>query len=269
MSPKIAPAQTGQFRRGRVVLFAGIGDSTDIVANYLSDRYADLVVIVEGPVDRIKMTRRRAQRIGWPAAIGQVLFVIAVLPLLERKGTRRKVDILRTARMADASFVPTYSVTSVNDPESTDLLRSLDPDVVVINGTRIIAAHILGSIACPVINMHAGITPQYRGVHGGYWALRDRHPDLVGTTIHLVDAGIDTGSILVQAHFGITEADSFATYPYLHLAAGLPALAEQVDRALSGATPEPCDLDATGTFPLRYQPTIWGYLWYRVAHGVR
>ena len=69
------------------------------------------------------------------------------------------------------------------------LLTSLRPVVVVVNGTRIIAARVLESAGCPVVNLHAGITPRYRGVHGGYWALAERHPEWVGTTVHLVDPG--------------------------------------------------------------------------------
>ena len=63
----------------------------------------------------------------------------------------------------------------------------------------------LGSLGCPVVNVHAGITPRYRGVHGGYWALAERHPEWVGTTVHLVDPGIDTGAILAQATFDVSR----------------------------------------------------------------
>ena len=82
--------------------------------------------------------------------------------------------------------------------------------------------------------MHAGITPAYRGVHGGYWALAEGRTDLVGTTIHLVDEGIDTGGVIEQASFSPTEADTFVTYPYLHTAAGLPPLIEAVRGILRG-----------------------------------
>ena len=61
----------------------------------------------------------------------------------------------------------------------------------MVNGTRIISSRVLDSIGCPIINTHAGITPRYRGVHGGYWALAEGHPEEVGTTVHLVDKGIE------------------------------------------------------------------------------
>ena len=97
----------------------------------------------------------------------------------------------------------------------------------------------LQSLGCPVVNMHAGITPRYRGVHGGYWALAERHPEWVGTTVHLVDPGIDTGAILAQATFDVTDEDTIATYPDLHLIHGLALLGTQVDRVLAGQELEP------------------------------
>jgi methionyl-tRNA formyltransferase len=117
--------------------------------------------------------------------------------------------------------------------------------------------------------MHAGITPRYRGVHGGYWALVEQHPEWVGTTVHLVDPGIDTGRILAQATFEVTGADSFATYPDLHLVHGLPLLGAQIDGLLAG---DELDEGLTSIAPgsgLYYHPTCWGYLWRRWRHGVR
>ena len=130
------------------------------------------------------------------------------------------------------------------------------------------------------MNTHAGITPRYRGVHGGYWALAEGRADLVGTTVHLVDPGIDTGAVLARAYFAPGPDDSIATYPYLHLAWGLPALAEEVARLLRRPGPAtapprrprrggPEGGDEPGTSQLRWHPTLWGYLARRWRAGVR
>jgi methionyl-tRNA formyltransferase len=160
-------------------------------------------------------------------------------------------------------------VPSVNDAHVVPLLRSLQPALVVVNGTRIIAARVLDGVGCPVINMHAGITPRYRGVHGGYWALVEHHPEWVGTTVHLVDAGIDTGGILAQTTFEVTGKDSFSTYPALHLVHGLALLAFQVEKAMTGQPLEPTPERIAPGSTLYYHPTLWGYLWCRWRHGVR
>ena len=257
-------------RTPRIVLLAGPGDTTDIVANYLSDRVPELEVIVEEHASRRTMARRRAARVGWPTVIGQVLFVTTALPVLRWRGRRRIAEILATTGLDATPRLPVRRVESVNAPETLALLQERAPALVVVNGTRIISARVLDAVASPFVNTHAGTTPRYRGVHGGYWALAEGHPELVGTTVHLVDAGIDTGGILARAPFTVTATDSIATYPYLHLAAGLPHLAEQIERILSGEDLVPLAGDqATGDSRLYLHPNLWEYLRRRVVDGVR
>jgi folate-dependent phosphoribosylglycinamide formyltransferase PurN len=254
---------------GRVVLLAGPGDSTDIVANFLASRVPDLVLIVEEPPSRLQMAKRRARRVGRLAAAGQVLFVALLLPALRRQGARRRADILRAALVDETPREPHHRVPSVNDAQVIALLSSLRPAVVVVNGTRIISARVLQSAGCPFVNMHAGITPRYRGVHGGYWALAERHPEWVGTTVHLVDPGIDTGGILAQSVFDVTSEDSFATYPFLHLVNGLPLLGAEIDKVMAGQVLTPASEGIARGSRLFYHPTLWGYLRCRLLQGVR
>jgi folate-dependent phosphoribosylglycinamide formyltransferase PurN len=254
---------------GRVVLLAGPGDSTDIVANFLASRVPDLVVVLEEPPSRLRMARRRAGRAGWPSAIGQVLFVALIQPVLRRRGARRRDAILAAASVDQTHRSPEYRVPSVNGEQTVALLTALRPVMVVVNGTRIIATRVLDSAGCPIVNLHAGITPRYRGVHGGYWALAERHPEWVGTTVHLVDPGIDTGGILAQSVFEVTSEDSFTTYPYLHLVHGLPLLGAQVDKVMAGGDLEPQPAGMAPGSDLYYHPTLWGYLRCRWRLGVR
>jgi folate-dependent phosphoribosylglycinamide formyltransferase PurN len=264
-------AAPGEPRRGsgRVVLLAGPGRSTDVVANYLTSRVHDLVVIVEDPQSRLMMVRRRARRVGWIAAVGQVLFIVLLLPLLRHRGRRRRDAIFRSASLDTTHRTPDLHVPSVNDERAVSLLTSLRPDVVVVHGTRIIAQRVLEAADCPVVNMHAGLTLRYRGVHGGYWALAEGHPDWVGTTVHLVDPGIDTGGILAQTTFEVSDQDTIATYPELHLVKGLPLLGSQIDKVLAGSELGVLPAGLAPGSGLYYHPTLWRYLWHRWRDGVR
>jgi len=254
---------------GRVVLLAGSDENTSMVANYLDSRVQDLVLVVESPPSRVRMARRRARRVGWVDATGQILFVALVLPVLRRTGKQRRESIRKAASVDTRPRAPDFEVPSVNDDRTVSLLAELHPSVVVVHGTRIIAARLLGSLDCPVLNVHAGLTPLYRGVHGGYWALAEHHPEWVGTTVHLVDPGIDTGGILEQVTFAVTDEDSIGTYADLHLVHGLPLLAAQVEKALEGRTLEPVAASVAPGSYLRYHPTLWGYVRRRWSSGVR
>jgi methionyl-tRNA formyltransferase len=202
-------------------------------------------------------------------ATGQILFVALVLPVLRHRGKRRRASIRKAASVDTRPRAPDFVVPSVNDDLTISLLTELHPSVVVVHGTRIIARPLLNSLDCPVLNVHAGLTPRYRGVHGGYWALAEHHPEWVGTTVHLVDPGIDTGGILGQVTFTVTDEDSIGTYADLHLVHGLPLLAAQVEKVLEGEALEPVAAGLAPGSHLRYHPTLWGYFRRRWAGGVR
>ena len=270
----------------RIVVLGRINDpAAAIVVHYLGDRFDDVVLVVEQSPSRIALARRRARRLGWVSVAGQMAFVGLVLPVLQRRGRERVRAILADAGLDVSPPAEVRQVESVNAPETIALLQDLAPAVVVVQGTRIISPAVLAAVGCPFVNTHGGITPRYRGVHGGYWALTEGRPDLVGTTVHLVDPGIDTGTVLARTYFAPGPRDSIATYFYLHLASGLPALAEQVERLVASGqaepipqTPAPAGSATSGTSGttsvpgesrLWWHPTLWGYLMRRWRHGVR
>jgi folate-dependent phosphoribosylglycinamide formyltransferase PurN len=253
-----------------VVLLARDRFSTRIVFHRLRASFPDLRVVIEDGVSRAVLLRGRVRRLGLLLAAGQVLFSLAAAPLLRRAAAAR-IAALKREHALDDSPIPEEVVTrvpSVNSDEARAVLAALAPRVVVVNGTRIIGRRTLGCVDAPFLNMHAGITPLYRGVHGGYWAVAEGRPHEAGTTVHRVDEGIDTGEVLAQATFAVTPADSIATYPYLHLAAGLPLLEEQIRAALEGRLEARPPL-AGAESRLRYHPTLWGYLWRRLRKGAR
>jgi methionyl-tRNA formyltransferase len=255
---------------GKVVLLATAGEGTNVIYHALAAAGPVPTLVLETPVPRSTFLRRRAKRLGVATATGQALFMVTALPTLRWQGRERASEICRVHALdrspIDASA---YHVDSANGKDAQQLLATLTPDVVVINGTRILSTATLDATPAPFLNMHAGITPAYRGVHGGYWALADGRRDLVGTTIHYVDKGIDTGAIIGQTTFAVEPRDSFATYPLLHIAAGLPMLLDAVAQILAGAPPSTRPpLAGAEESKLRSHPTLWEYVGRRVRDGV-
>lgn len=244
---------------GPLVLLARDAPSTRIVYHALEARFPGVAVVLEPPVPRRQLLARRVRKLGLPTVAGQLLFMGAVLPRLRRAGAARVDEICREHGLGRAAIPEdrVRRVPSVNSDAARQALRELGPAVIVVNGTRIIGRQTLAAVDAPFINLHAGITPQYRGVHGGYWALAEGRPELAGSTVHLVDEGVDTGAVLAQACFTPGPADSFATYPYLHLAVGVPLLADAVAAAFAGELrPRPYPALPSR---LRTHPTLWQY----------
>ncbi|WP_341482292.1 formyltransferase family protein [Geothrix paludis] len=127
------------------------------------------------------------------------------------------------------------------------------------------AKETLSAIRVPVMNFRSGITPKYRGQGGGYWALVNGDPDHAGVTVHLVDAGVDTGDVIYQARFTPSRRDNFATYFYLQAATFPPIAVKAVEDALRGdLKPFRPSLPSE----LRDHPTLWAYLARGLQDGV-
>jgi phosphoribosylglycinamide formyltransferase 1 len=255
-----------------VVLLGDRGTPTRAVFHWLAAGLGpdvELRAFLESSPSRLTLARRRARRLGWGTVAGHVLFVGALMPALRVQGRRRIAEIATQHGLVFDPIPRGAYVESVNDPHTLELVAEAKPDLVVVHGTRIIAERVLREIDVPVVNVHAGITPRYRGVHGGYWAFVDGRPELAGTTVHLVDTGIDTGGILGQSSFVRAREDTIATYPYLHLACGLPVLVAVASAFLKGEELDPCPpLVGAEESHLRWHPTAWGYVATRLRHGV-
>jgi folate-dependent phosphoribosylglycinamide formyltransferase PurN len=252
-----------------IVMLAGCSESTNIVYHALKDHVAISRVIVEDAPGRIQFLRNRARTLGWRRVAGQVAFRAGVVPLLERTSRQRITELKTQFGLCETSIPPQFvhRVQSVNAEETLALLRQFAPRVVVVNGTRIIGRRLLQMVDATFINMHAGITPAYRGVHGAYWALVSGDAARCGVTVHVVDAGIDTGPIVEQATFAAGPADTFVTYPYHQLHAGLPLLVRAVTDALAGQLR--LRDGPSGPSALWSHPTIGQYVINRAVRGVK
>jgi len=79
----------------------------------------------------------------------------------------------------------------------SDFLKS---DVYVVFGCSYIKGELVDFLVKQkAINIHAGLSPYYRGTDCNFWALYDDNPHLVGTTIHLLSKGLDSGPMLYHA----------------------------------------------------------------------
>ena len=242
----------------QVVLLTNDGVSGRIAASRLVRAFPDLTVIVEQPVSRVTLLRRRLRRLGAVTVVGQLLFML--FQKFQQKAKHARIEEITGSHQLETTWpanVNLIRVPSVNAPDCISQLTSCDPQVVLVAGTRLIEREVLGAISAPFINYHAGITPKYRGVHGGYWAKVEDDLGNFGVTVHLIDEGIDTGAVLYQARTVPARNDNFSTFPYLQLAAALPLMEQAARDAIAGALkPHHVALPSS----LWSHPTIWFYL---------
>jgi folate-dependent phosphoribosylglycinamide formyltransferase PurN len=236
------------------------------IINAISDRLGPVTVILETPESKAQLLRRRARKQGWLNVAGQLGTMI-----LTRFGKRffaaRAVSIaaelgLDTVPRAGQAIVP---VPSANAPESLRAIEAAEQKAVLLAGCRMLTRQTLATLPCPVLNYHAGITPMYRGMNGGYWAVASGDAENFGATVHLVDAGVDTGAVLYQVRGKPMSGDNIALYALRLAAMSRDICVAALEDALAGKL-RPIETD----LPSRqwYHPPIWAYVRTGLTKGV-
>jgi folate-dependent phosphoribosylglycinamide formyltransferase PurN len=82
-----------------------------------------------------------------------------------------------------------------------DILKpALESDVYVVLGASYIKGELIEFLVeHKAINIHMGVSPYYRGSSTNFWAPYQGHIDMVGATIHMLSAGLDSGDILYHS----------------------------------------------------------------------
>jgi methionyl-tRNA formyltransferase len=107
--------------------------------------------------------------------------------------------------------IPYYKGIKVNSDEFFELASSFNCDLFVsMSFNQIFKNRIINLPKLKTINCHAGNLPFYRGRNVLNWVLINDEKEF-GITVHYIDDGIDTGDILVQRVFPISEVDNYST----------------------------------------------------------
>ena len=96
----------------------------------------------------------------------------------------------------------------VAEDECIRLLKEAGCDTVVLAGfMRIVKPKLLAAFPMRVLNIHPALLPAFPGVHSWKQAL-DYGCKVAGVTVHFVDAGTDSGPIIVQRCVPVMEDDT-------------------------------------------------------------
>lgn|SRR5690606_8400455 len=100
---------------------------------------------------------------------------------------------------------------NVNSNEYLEKISRYDCDLFVsMSFNQIFRSPIINMPKYKTINCHAGKLPFYRGRNILNWALINDEREF-GITVHFVDEGIDTGDIIIQKTYPITDNDTYKT----------------------------------------------------------
>lgn len=216
------------------------------------------------------------------ALIGQAAFGADVLKGLLAKGQQvvgvfcppdrgAKLDPLKEA--AQAAGIPIFQPARMKDPEAYDQMMSLNPDLAVLAFvTDIVPGKVLSLPKVGSICYHPSILPKYRGASAINWAVINGETKS-GLTIFWVDAGIDTGDMLLQKEVEIGPEETTGEVYFNKLyPLGVEAVIEAVDLIAAGKAPRlpqdhnkatydpPCDEKVAGLNWQRPGRTVFNFI---------
>lgn len=160
------------------------------------------------------MSPARVVLFGDPQGISQLLSVLGagaqVLAMVQaaiRPAQRQELQALAAETKA-ALFVQPLP-REAGYPGFIADMKALHPDLFLINSySMILRPDLLALPARGAINIHGALLPQYRGASVTEWALIHEERTS-GVTLHVMDAGIDTGPIVGQATVPLAFTDTW------------------------------------------------------------
>ena len=157
--------------------------------------------------------KRRLKKIGFFRLANQALLV-AYRFVFERQKDKKSVEQLFTGKPHTSIEKKGFDILVTEDANSQvirDFILSKTPDLVVVSNGPLLKKHVLEAAQGKIINLHPGFAPKYRGRYTSFWPIYNREPEFIGTTVHYIDSGVDTGSILLQQQVDFDPRDTLRT----------------------------------------------------------
>ncbi|MBE7044872.1 MAG: methionyl-tRNA formyltransferase [Ruminococcaceae bacterium] len=124
------------------------------------------------------------------------------------RGRGHKLTPPEVKVLAEENSIPVYQPEGLKNGELKPVLEELKPDlIVVVAYGKILPEYVLEAPEKGCINLHVSLLPKYRGAAPIQWAVLNGDEE-TGITTMRMDAGMDTGDILLQKRFAIGEYET-------------------------------------------------------------
>ncbi len=178
--------------------------------------------------------------------------IVAVITQPDRpRGRGKQISASPMKTAAIAASIPVHQPEKIRSPEARNLLQQLAPDcIVIIAYGQIIPAALLTIPRLGWINLHGSLLPKYRGAAPINWAIANGETQS-GLTTMRIDAGMDTGDMLLQQEIDIAPEETAPELAASMAEAGAPLVLATLRGLVSGnLVPRPQDNEQATYAPL-------------------
>ena len=175
------------------------------------------------------------------------------------KGRGHKMQAPPVKEFALLHDIPTYQPDSAKTDEAYEFLKSFGADVFIVAAYgQILPQRILDIPKYGCINIHASLLPKYRGAAPIQWSIINGE-DITGVTTMQMNAGLDTGDMLVKEEVEITPTDTADSLHDKLALAGVNTIRETIKQIKAGTlNPQKQDDSLSCYAPMLYKTT--GYI---------
>ena len=140
-----------------------------------------------------------------------------------------------------SGIVP-YRVPQLNHLYSRAALEKIAPDIIVRVSGGILKRRIFSQARLAALNIHHGQAPLIRGLSNIAWGILENRREWIGATIHVIDEGIDTGTVLWRGAPQMAPGDTAVTLYFRAHLEGVAALVRILDKYARSEAPRFWDL---------------------------
>jgi methionyl-tRNA formyltransferase len=171
-------------------------------------------------------------------------------------------------QLAVSRGIPIMQPTRVRMPEAVEQIAALQPDVLVVMAYgQILPQQLLDVPPLGALNLHASLLPRHRGaapVHAAILA----GDSTSGVTVMWMDAGLDTGDMLLLKECAIASAETAGTLHDKIAALAPAALAEAMSLIGEGHAPRVKQENSLATYAPKLDRSLGRLDWTRSADEV-
>ncbi|MFN8391396.1 MAG: formyltransferase family protein [Bdellovibrionota bacterium] len=247
-----------------------------VLHNHIIERYHSLRPENELLVIKVPLTLRAKSRMESASSVLPKLsrrFIVAKLvehlglltltycPKVMRRGAVfRRLSWI--SRNVGAKYIES---TDINSQDTIAALQAFSPDVIITLMHQIVRKPLLAVPRLGVINIHPGLLPDFRGIQPYFWSLSEGAAEH-GCTLHLIeDESIDTGGVLAQHRFSLSNVRSVQLSYYLTALGAAQLLPEVLDKFSRGELTASSQATDSGSYYRWPDSAAYQRLWERRA----
>ena len=137
--------------------------------------------------------------------------------LIRRRESLREAELLD--RLLDgrhlrewwaASGLAPVDVPDLNHPDAGRHIALSEPDLIVRVSGGVLRRATFSLARLATLNIHHGRAPEIRGMFSILWGIVENRREWIGATVHLIDDGVDTGTVLWRGAPQLAPGDTGA-----------------------------------------------------------